>query len=211
MKTKKWNGSLAVMGIVFISAALISCGQDDLPSIIPDGHFQVNISSTSGIGKTYNGMSKTILINGDSIEFATVFSENLGHDDHWIKIIPSGDANYQYLTSADTTPWSYKFSAHYPTNVSTDSLPGSNRAWRDVINDTYGSELMVFGSTIWSDPRVFSDMPENEDRFVIFRKQSGSNYVYFWLRFRYTNFLYMQFTLTVLDGKYQMNSIITGQ
>lgn len=56
-------------------------------------------------------------------------------------------------------------------------------------------------------------IPANQDRFIVFRILKGSEYQYIWVRVKLNNSILITgiSILTVYNGKYQMNNIVTGQ
>ena len=53
---------------------------------------------------------------------------------------------------------------------------------------------------------IFTSVSTTEDKYLVFRKQKGTSYLYFWVKVKYDSN-----GLNILNGKYQMDSIMTGQ
>ena len=98
-------------------------------------------------------------------------------------------------------------------NIQIDSSDTTNQ-WTLFA---YGSSSyqLVRGTITYSFDLFKNDLPYNTDRYIFFRKFKTSGYMYYWVKIRYTdnvNILqYHDYTISVASGKYQMNSIITGQ
>lgn len=116
--------------------------------------------------------------------------------------------------------------ANLPTNINVPSSLDSNYNWTNsklysdndnggyIDPNAYISGYEFFGSSIAPLFRLFS-IAIDEDRFFVFRKIKGSAYQYYWVKVKYTPNIAGQngggYAFNVLTGKYQLNSIITGQ
>ena len=170
----------------------------------PTNRFDINISSVAGLIQQSNSQMKMLYIDGDSILFLTSFSVGLfGGFTHQINIQVYSDNAYEYISNKGFISANIQIDSSDTTNQWTLFAYGSSSYQLVRVTITYSFDLFK------------NDLPYNTDRYIIFRKFKTSGYMYYWVKIRYTdnvNILqYHDYTISVASGKYQMNSIITGQ
>lgn len=150
------------------------------------------------------------MVDGDSIEFSlTKYSANLcGDCTEKLQIkFENATTNYESLVLNTADPinviTTVATGVAVPTNIDT------TYHWETLTNNIYSRYAStIVGRTIFSDLSNFG----TDDRYLIFRKLKGSNYQYYWIKLKYpSGTSSFNGYLTILVGKYQLNSIITGQ
>ena len=66
-------------------------------------------------------------------------------------------------------------------------------------------------NTICGNKWVANGLFKNTDQYIVFRKLKGAQYQYYWLKVRNNEQPGGSNTIQILNGKYQLNSITTGQ
>ena len=59
-------------------------------------------------------------------------------------------------------------------------------------------------------PTFNTNIPFNTDKYIVLKKPKLAGNQYYWIKFRRTGVLGNE-TMEAINGKYQMNSIVTGQ
>lgn len=225
--------------VALLSLFIISCTPDTQNRLLPTNTFDVNISVLSGYN--YSDTLKTIVVDGDSIRFNLVNSENLVGPTGTILTLSVNAPNYEVLR-AKTYPYN-SF-----TNIIDSTYPSRNidvingevliddfytaNAWDTLyyispdMANTYGLPEysdkyislppIVLHSGIDGTPWIKYDMPENTDQYIMLRKRMNTQYQYYWIRTRNetvysSDSVLLTRTIKILDGKCQLNSITTGQ
>ncbi len=166
------------------------------------GTFNVGILSKAGISQATNVQNKILVLDGDSILFSTDFTVSTGSGfSHNIFIKPLSNNVYEHIA----------YSGLFLPNTTINSTD-TTKHWLQFANGN-GSYLLSGTSVLYKFDLFTDYLPFNADRYIVFRKQKQNGYLYFWLKVRYTDDLnlHLSYTLNVLNGKYQMNSIVTGQ
>lgn len=228
---------LLVTIISLVSVFTISCTPETQNQPLPTNTFDVNLSVPSNY--TYTDTAKTIFMDGDSIRFVllsnpTFIIENLllisvnvpNYEILKVKTYP-----FNLLTHAiDSTYFTRDMNSINSGVLINDSYTANT--W-DTLFYFNPSATVSFGSydlsgkyatsplvSLHSDvdgiPWYKYEMPENTDQYIVFRKRINSQYQYYWLRTRNetvysSDSMNVTRTIKVLNGKYQMNSITTGQ
>lgn len=197
---------------------------------VPVKTFNVNIKSnvdinspTTPLGK---GDANSLLIDNDSILFTILYQYRPGFNTLTFKILYNAfnGTNYEYLTNNITSP--YLEDLPYGANVlRLDSGYYWKPAHFEENVNGFNSYLYKFDGDI-TVPVVTLDLPLDTDRYFVFRKQKASSYQYYWLKARLTydsvlvdsviqyngtlSDINSGFIVNILNGKFQMDSIITG-
>jgi hypothetical protein len=180
----------------------------------PSNQFDINISdehiTTLNNIPGQETVVKKVLVDGDSIEFSlTMYSFQLCGDcleklqikfenstsNYDVLVLNTADSMYTITTVAT--------SVTIPNNIDT------SYHWETLSNNIYTrSAATLYGSPFFQDLSNYG----TNDRYLVFRKLKGSNYQYYWIKLKYPiGANYINGYLTILTGKYQLNSIITGQ
>lgn len=225
--------------VVLLCLFTISCSPDTQNRLSPTNTFDVNMSVLSGYN--YSDTIKTIVVDGDSIKFNLVNSENLAGPFGTTLTLSVNAPNYAVLR-AKTYPYNYftnNIDSTYPTG-NIDVINGevlindfyTTNTWDSLyylspdMANTYGLPeysgkyitltWLNLHTDIDGTPWIRYDMPKNIDQYIVLRKHINTQYQYYWIRTRneiaYSSdsSTYTQ-TIKILNGKYQMNSITTGQ
>lgn len=169
--------------------------------------------------------SMDVVIDGDTISFI-IFEVHFFTISTFL-VITTHAQDYEILTSN-------KYWYNYSTNQydSTSIVPPTNEintfkagilvdsnytanTWKPFVpveNNLFGMAAFLFQTTEVS-PDLYNGLQHNTDEYIVLRKPKNSGYQYYWIRARaegnYTNPL--AFTIKILNGKYKMNAITTGQ
>lgn len=200
----------AIITIAFTTIFISSCiptGGGTTPT--PSNQFVINISDQN-ITSINNipgqeTVAKKVLVDGDSIEFSfTIYSVNMcGDCEERLQIkFENSITNYEELVR-NTTPDQI---ATVATGIAIPSDIDTSYHWVSLNTNIYSKTTRtILGRPIFGDVSTYG----TDDRYLIFRKLMGSNYQYYWVKLKYSNGIYRY--LTISTGKYQLNSIITGQ
>ena len=212
--------------VTIVFAMVQSCIPNDpvVNPVLTSGTFNVNINSLrDSVGYNLYGEKKILWIDDDSIGFQINQSFNPGFSILSFTIGTKSSAGNSYefynntlddsvqmsylsaginVTHLDTVKW-------IPSFVVPNGLPTTQFTF-----DGFDRVRQIYEGTILTIP-VMLHMPENTNKYFVFRKQKGSSYMYYWVK---ANVSYNAaetknygYTVNILDGKYQMDSIITGQ
>lgn len=209
---------LTVVVLVMVQSCIPTTPVGGNPTLI--NGFDINISSTvNALDQfNYNSQTDTLIIDGDSIEFSTAYtsSSSFGGLSQYINIIPVSNVDaYEYVTNAEdvTLPGYQFYFAHvFSSGVTINNTLDSTKQWKSVKN-SYPYKLGINGGTIFPSVYQLMSLPIDVDQYLVFRKFKLTGYQYYWVKIRYTDNLnlHLTYTLSVINGRYQMNSIITGQ
>lgn len=198
----------------------------------PTNTFNVNIDNKDVKAYPDNPKFKTILIDGDTLLFAIfhtftpiVFSQE--EREHISIGFKSSTGNTYELYNLINYPEYTSSRGLYHTlgaGVTVSDIPDSLHEWIPFVAQQYyatsfDKEILFSQNT--GNVMSFDYKPAwegaqgafNQDRFIVFRKLKGTNYQYYWVRIKiiYKNILVGLPTTFIYNGKYQMNSITTGQ
>ena len=171
--------------------------------------FRVNISSYTISPFGTNSQNKTLSLDGDALLFSTtaniVFAGGSTHDFY---INPGSPNSYEYL--ANTQYYSYATPIEANVRINQNDLDGINK-W--ITLNTTNNQIYFGAGTILPYNILENIIPLSTNRYIVFRKTKASGYQYCWVKIKYEkdSNITNKYTLSVLDGKYQMDSIITGQ
>ena len=205
----------------------------------PNNTFNVNIDNKDVKADSDNPKYTTVLIDGDTLLFAIFhtltwidftqvdrehisigFQSSTGHTYEFYNLI-----NYPEFTS--TIGLYHTLGA----GVTVGDTPDSTHEWipfesQQFYTTSYDNEILFSqtnGNPISFDPRPYWEGAQdafNQDRFIVFRRLKGTAYQYYWVRIKMLDkstvlqYLILGLPLPttfIYDGKYQMNSITTGQ
>jgi len=207
MKTRLLLTTIAVIALL---QACVPTGGGTATS----GTFNVNIKSGnySNFGiEMLPPERKLLLIDGEGLDFNTYFTSNgFGGMEALFTITPpTSNTTYEYLSDSSQTYY-FTTGRDICTALQTGKLIGntldSNLIWISC-NTTNNTIIGFYESSIMTTALAPENIRVNEDRYFVFRKRSTSNvYTYFWIRVKYTGGIFY-----VYNGKFQRNSIITGQ
>ncbi len=202
---------------MFLTVVVLVLAQGCIPTTptggnpTPTGTFEVNISDDSILQQTILDSSqhrivKKIFVDNDSIEFTFVTEFN-GYNTNNEKLY-----NEFFLIESDYNAiYNYSFLVNISNGSSSSSDLSALVAGVSIPSAINNASYYWQSSGSWlAVPQmgipVFTSVSTTEDKYLVFRKQKGTSYLYFWIKVKYDSN-----GLNVLNGKYQMNSIITGQ
>lgn len=200
---------------ICLSAIVLLLAQGCIPTV-PGGNptplngFDINISSNTSTSAIGNSQTKTLYINGDSLVFSTsVIVGLLGGASHNFIVKPMSSDVYEYMANTQYSPYATPIAANI--HINQNDLDTINK-WVS-INETNNEVYFGEGTILWPLNILQDVMPVNSERYVVFRKLKSTGYQYYWIKMKYTDELnlHLKYTLSILNGKYQMNSIVTGQ
>ncbi len=193
---KKINSILKTIVLVAIVLVLaqgcVPAGGNPTPT--PNG-FNITISSSFGFFANEN-QSKKLIIDGDTILFSTQAVHNAGSF-HRFTTHLNNYTGFQYIK--ETRPSSIfgvfrDNSMAFDSNTVINNNMDTSYHWTNVGTDDIsfgGATMLTMGQ------HILIDMPFNSNKFVVFRKQKGTQYQYYWIRIRYT-----EFTNIITQSKY---------
>ena len=162
-------------------------------------------------------------LDNDSIFFT--LERNFIFADGWeyLNIYVQSQTGYQYEFYASNSD-NDEGNCMLPAGILVGNVPDTGHFW-DTFNLSYiaGSgavynlnqyanfnklySLLSLGTGFLSSGKPFWDkIPVNQDRFIVFRILKENTYQYYWVKVKLSNAI-----LTIYNGKYQMDSITTGQ
>jgi len=231
-KTTKIIFALAT--VLLLSLLATSC----IPNT-PDGNptptntFEVNINRDAvSIGRTVPDTSKILVIDGDSITFRLFPYSYYGVS---VYLIITTNSPYFELLNVKQDGFNYYTNAYDTTHYYADASDVNTLDSGIVVNDSYNTHAwlpFVFNAGRYYTPLfsklfqfnadgyqyLIQGMPRNRNQYIILRKLKGTQYQYYWVRVRNDDSTPLLVTgdnliinIKVLNGKYQMNSITTGQ
>lgn len=196
---------------------------------VPVTTFNVDINSNVDIRSPNtplgNGDSNILIIDNDSLIFRIVYEYGSGYGTiiFGISYNSSNGSNFEYLTNN-------------LASVQMEDLPygtnlvrlDSGHYWKPAVDFGTGNgfERAMFRAELNTLTHPTLNLPLDTDRYFVFRKQKASSYQYYWLRarLRYDSVLVDSvlqhngnifdinngYVVDILNGKFQMDSIITG-
>jgi hypothetical protein len=178
----------------------------------PSNQFDIYITHTNNYGES----KKIIIIDGDSIKFRLSYGWGNWVSGKQFLINTTGTSStFEILTKN-----SFIDSSYYITTVSANfNIPNDidnsyswitqnpiKPEWYEYNNFNFSFYFHTEGGAgPLNGIPLFSGFQSNGDSYIILRKLKGSSYQYYWIKINNSN------ALTILIGKYQLNSIITGQ
>ena len=188
---------LAVVVLVMAQGCIPTTPVGGNPTIT--GTFEVNISDGSILQQTIldssqHRITKKIFVDNDSIEFTFVIESN-GYN-----------TNNERLYSE-----SFLIETDYNAIHNYGFLVGLSNGGSSIPSTINNASYYWQSSGSWlAAPQIgipiFTSVSTMQDKYLVFRKQKGTSYLYFWVKLKYDSN-----GLNILNGKYQMDSIITGQ
>lgn len=200
------------------------------PTEQQSGSFDININDFF-LKPGHDEISyKIVVIDNDSIFFS--LERNYIYVDGWeflnIYVQSQTGHQYEFYASKSTND---EGNGLLPAGVQISNTPDSSHVW-DTFKLSYisGSGVIYNLDEYANFDKLYSlyssgtgdlfglkpfwdKIPENQDRFLVFRILKNSSYQYYWIKVRlsYNVTTVGGGVLTVYNGKYQMNSITTGQ
>ncbi len=188
--------------------------------------FDINISD---LGLAYDEMynhpanvsvKKYIAVDGDSIKFKIIRSIYMLPRQDFFITFKNPNAGFQFLTEIDSSNPTNTYKELRPIaagiNIPSQISSDTTLVW----TNQYATQTIPYNNTSYYDADGFYFGHEDSDinnrghhsinvgdiKYIVFRKPVGNNYQYYWVKLQYnlTDF-------SVLNGRYQMNSITTGQ
>jgi hypothetical protein len=219
----KLKASKIIMFVLLWSVFITSCipiGGNDNPT--PTGTaFSVMLAhNTSSILPN----DTTLIMDGDTIRF-TIFEVDFFTISTFV-VFSTNNNNFEILT-ANRYWYNYRTNTYDSTSINPpfneiDAFKGgllidnnyNANTWRAFVkNDSvYVAGVFCFQNTQKS-PDLYNGLHHNTDEYIVLRKPKDASYQYYWIRVR-TEGIYTDphaFTVKVLNGKYKLNSITTGQ
>lgn len=229
MKTRLVLTTIAVIALLQACAPINQPAPRNLPV---SGNYDVNILDFGdSINYQASGKTKLIPIEGDTLCFDLVKGNEYINFMIWVK--SASNIQYEYLNYDSLQIDSTKF-----TLLKKDEhiLHLSNARWKpflyapgmtifDMRHDSaligYDTFSIIGDASIASPSLLFGlSNYQNMEGFLVFRRKYNDTYLYFWLRIKAEPNTTFQlgslqynggYSINVLDGKYQQDSIITGQ
>lgn len=197
--------------MLFFALTVSACKTPELrENVAPSNEMNIGISSSYNcINPQDNGDSLTLLIDGDSILFTTIFRLNWGLE-QWVWIFTPDPLNYEYVTLTETPSPHFFYAEVFPENITFNDQLDSNHRWAL----SYTTPLRVYKSYVGGPLFCHSlfEYPFDENRYIIFRKKKNISWLYFWVKLTSTTDpAGKSFTINVSSVNYQMDSITTGQ
>lgn len=213
---------LALATVVLLSLFVTSC-IPNTPSGNPTPSNTFNVNLATEVGGTVDTI---IVVDGDSLSFQ--FFTSLSNEDFTRNlIISTNHSNFEILNTKE-----------YPYNLNTSQYDNTQTPVNSntinggvLINDVYTANTwtpffyVIQGfakpyisiSTLditlsgWGLPSGYTyGMKKDIDQYIVLRKLKGTQHQYYWIKIRQDN-SGASLGFKVLNGKYQMNSITTGQ
>jgi hypothetical protein len=178
----------------------------------PSNQFDINITYTLNYGEN----KKIIVVDGDSIKFRLTYGYGNWVVGKQFSINTKGlNSTFEILTNNNFTNNNNHittFAANFnvPNDIDTSySWKTQNpisAEWNEYDNFNFSFYFQAVDGGLNPIPiPQFSGFPSNNDRYIILRKLKGYSYQYYWIKLKNAN------GLTLQNGRYQMDSITTGQ
>lgn len=215
--------------IVLLSLFATSC----IPTIpggnpTPTNTFDVNINIDAG---AQTGVVKTIVIDNDSLTFGLVSYSYYGTVTYFA--VKTNSPNFEIL-NVKQDGFNLYTNAYDTTHYYADPSDVNTLDSETLINNSYNANPWIpflfsgsYYSTYFSKLFQFNydgyqyltqGMPRNKNQYIVLRKLKGTQYQYYWIRVRNDDSAPLVITggdcrinTKILNGKYQLNSITTGQ
>ena len=207
--------------IVFLLSVFMEGCSSDSINLVPEitNEFEVNLINTNPSLQSFRDVS-SLIVDEDTLEFGLISYSNLNNTS--IIKINTNTAGFESLAVLQ-----------YPKNrflntVDSNGLGGisgvvdsgifidsTNLYWIPFFESTTTDKLYSGGGPIYQSsdvsPAIYSGATFGRNQYVVFRKRKGDNYLYYWVRVvsQYGDFFPEE--IAVFNGKYQLNSITTGQ
>lgn len=209
------KGLSIVAVVAFISIFTTGCIPPN-GTVTPTNTFNVGLQSSR---EQFTLQDTTLLIDGDSIHF---YINNFNFFDIVDYLIIGTNSNaYEYI---NIQSYSYETNTHQidTTTLITDvnALNGgilinnayNTHTWTPFVftNNQYICLSILFRSDD-KNPSLVNGLIKNKDQYIVFRKLKGSQYQYYWLRVRNNENNGSTNTIQIMNGRYQLNNITTGQ
>lgn len=227
MKTTKII--VALVSIVVLSLFATSC----IPTIpggnpTPINTFDVNINIDAGV---QSAVIKTLVIDNDSLTFGLGSYFDYGPITYFA--VKTNSPNFEMLNVKQDGFNLYE-NAYDTTHYYADPSDVNTLDSGIIINDSYNTNPWIpflfsgtYYATYYSKLFQFNydgyqyltqGMPRNKNQYIVLRKLKGTQYQYYWIRVRNDDSAPLVITggdcrinTKILNGKYQLNSITTGQ
>ena len=200
---------LAVVVLVMAQGCIPTTPVGGNPTIT--GTFEVNISDGSILQQTIldssqHRITKKIFVDNDSIEFTFVIESNgyntnnerLYSESFLIETDYNAIYNYGFLVGLSNGGSSSDDLSALVAGISIPStINNASYYWQNSGSWLAAPQIGI---------PIFTGVSTMQDKYLVFRKQKGTSYLYFWVKLKYDSN-----GLNILNGKYQMDSIITGQ
>ena len=187
-------------------------------------------TNTFNIGATYRadvsnlnppmeGIEKIVIVDGDTLSFKMSLNT---YATCWSCIA----LGYACNININDTPLAGN-TLGYSILVSTYSVDFSNNYYGKLFNDgftiddNYTDSISSFIIPVFNNSILLLDVesspdsyrfPMNINKYIVLRKAKPAGNQYYWIKFRKEGTIpYLDETIIAVSGKYQMNSITTGQ
>lgn len=166
------------------------------------------------------GLRKTIFLDGDSLSFTMGVG---GYATSWSGLALDYYCDINIPFQSDTS--GYRLLGYSTSFDLSSATFGALLDSGVTINDNYSDTLYSFAEHSSTDGHTFLvqrnyeqqstydqfRFPLNTDKYIVLRKAKSTGNQYYWIKFRREGIYYINETITAVSGKYQMNSITTGQ
>jgi hypothetical protein len=205
----------------------------------PNNTFNVNIDNKDVKADPDNPKYTTVLVDGDTLLFAIFHTltwldfTQVDREHISIGFQPSTGHTYEFYNLINYPEFTSTRGLYHTlgAGVTVGDTPDSTHEWipfesQQFYTTSYDNEILFSqtnGNPISFDPRPYWEGAQdafNQDRFIVFRRLKGTAYQYYWVRIKMLDkstvlqYLILGLPLPttfIYDGKYQMNSITTGQ
>jgi len=205
----------------------------------PNNTFNVNIDNKDVKADPDNPKYTTVLVDGDTLLFAIFHTltwidfTQVDREHISIGFQPSTGHTYEFYNLINYPEFTSTRGLYHTlgAGVTVGDTPDSTHEWipfesQQFYTTSYDNEILFSqtnGNPISFDPYPYWEGAQdafNQDRFIVFRRLKGTAYQYYWVRIKMLDkstvlqYLILGLPLPttfIYDGKYQMNSITTGQ
>ena len=199
--------------ILFLAVGVTSCIPNSVNLSTP---FAINMQADR---ESFTQLDTTIFIDGDSLKFYVQCFNFLDNTDYFI--VGTTSTAYEYLNvknyyhhtitnAIDTSMLITDVNALDGNTLINDSY--TTNPWKPfVLNNSQYICLSILYRTSLTDTMYVNGLFKNRDQYIVFRKLKGTQYQYYWIKVRNNEVLGHTNTIQILNGKYQLNNITTGQ
>ena len=204
---------------LLVAFGAISCIPTGVNPSTTGTPFAINMQADR---ESFTQLDTTILIDGDSLKFYVQCFNFFDNTDYLI--IGTTSTAYEYLNvknyyhhintnelnTTDTSMLITDVNAVDGNTLINNSY--SAHPWQPfVLNNNQYIGLSILYRTSLTDTMYVNGLFKNKDQYIVFRKLKGTQYQYYWIKVRNNEVAGLTNTIQILNGKYQLNSITTGQ
>jgi hypothetical protein len=207
--------------VILLSLLIESCNPNST-NLNPDplNEFEINLIDTNPSLQTFTDIS-TVIIDNDTLEFDLKSGISGTFQANSVLAIRTNSSNFESLTVLQYPQDRFLNTTDSNGVPSISGVVNSGKFidstiefWVPFLTNTVSGRKFygVFPLYLNSDasPAIYYGAIFGQNQYVVFRKLKGINYQYYWVRIICQYGVFFPEKISVLNGKYQLNSITTG-